>query len=183
MQAYRQSITPPRSRETCPHNPRPLSTKVDRPVGRERESLLPGQPPGTEYSQYNNHVQPELGKQRRTLAEDQNEKPLIRSKDKPWPGRSPTKEDLTIYRRACNHPKHQAKTYVGQPINIHQDIISPGTQQKRTRMGGRAEETEDNTRTRIGNPHRIGDWFPTSGKVTIDQVHQQTRKRMVWHPQ
>jgi hypothetical protein len=183
MQAYHPSIAPPRSRETCPHTPRPLSTKVDQPVGRERESLWPGEPPGTEGSQNNNHIQPDFGKQRQTLDENQNEKPLIRFKDKQQSEQSHTKEDLMIPRRACNHPKHQAKTYVGQPINIHQDIISPGTQQKRTRMGGHAEETEDNTRTRIGNPHRIGDWFPTSGKVTIDQVHQQTRKRMVWHPQ
>jgi hypothetical protein len=64
MQAYHPSIAPPRSRETCPHTPRPLSTKVDQPVGRERESLWPGQPPGTECSQDNEHVQPEFAKQR-----------------------------------------------------------------------------------------------------------------------
>jgi hypothetical protein len=151
--------------------------------GGEGESLWPGRPPGTEHSQNNNHVQPQLGKQGRTLAEDQNEKPLIRPKDKPWPGRSPTKKDLTISRRACDHPKHQAKKYVGQPINIHQDMLSSGTLQKRTRVGGRAEEMEDSTCTKISNPHHIGDWIPTSGKVTIDQVHQQTRKKMVWHPQ
>jgi hypothetical protein len=62
-------------------------------------------------------------------------------------------------------------------------MLSSGTQQKRTRVGGPAEVMEDNTRTKINNPHRIGDWIPTSGKVTIDQVHQQTRKKMVWHPQ
>jgi hypothetical protein len=29
----------------------------------------------------------------------------------------------------------------------------------------------------------MGEWFPTSGELTIDQVHQQTRKKVLWNPQ
>ena len=115
--------------------------------GGEGESLWPGRPPGTEHSQNNNHVQPKLSKQGRRLVETQVEKPLIRVKDKPWPGRSPTKGDSTIARKACDHPEHQAKKYVGQPLSLHQDIPSSGTQHKYTQGGEHTEKIKDSIKT------------------------------------
>ena len=70
MQDCHPSIAPSENRETCPDNPRPLSTQVGQTVGRERESLWPGKPPGTENSQNVNRIQPSFGKQTQTLDEN-----------------------------------------------------------------------------------------------------------------
>ena len=59
-QACRPCIASPGIGETYPHNPRPLTTKVDQPMGGAGESPWLGRSPGTERSQNNNHIQSKI---------------------------------------------------------------------------------------------------------------------------
>ena len=137
MQDCHPDIPPPEKGEDGTGNPKPLNTQVGQTAERERESLWPGKPPETENSKNVNRIQQSFAKRTQTLDENQNEKLLIRYQDRQQSKQSPAKEDLMIPRRACNHPEHQTKTYVGQPISIRQDMTSSGTIQSHTQRGGR----------------------------------------------
>ena len=81
------------------------------------------------------------------MDKDQVEKPLIRVGDKPWPGRSLDTGDSTTTHKEGKHPEHQAKKYVGQPLSLHQDIPSSGTQHKYTQGGEHTEKIKDSIKT------------------------------------
>ena len=144
---------------------------------------MPGKPPDTENSKNVNRTKQSFVKQTETLDENQNEKLLTQYQDGQHSKQSPVEEDVMISRRACNHPKHRAKIYVGQPINIHQDMMASGAIQGQTQRGDSTEEKEDVNHTRIGSQLSMGEWSPTPKKLIIDQAQHKTRGKILWSPQ
>ena len=155
-QDCRPGIPPTQRGEEGPNNPRTPNTQAGQSAEKEKVSPWPGQSPDTENSknvnrtrksfvkqietsdenknqklptQCQDRTEKSFVKQIDTLDENHNEKIPTRYQDGQHSGQSPVEEKEMVARRACNHPKHRARIYVGQPINKHQDMTASGTTQ------------------------------------------------------